>query len=892
MPDNTFNFQDFSRRLFLGGARNTLPQGAVRRCVGCAPEPEPILKSRWGSTLRFSVPNVISMGCFFDAHYLYDGRNLWYAQLQNPKASIIDTGYNGSRVTMVKAPPAFGIPNYLFMIGGGRNVKITPDNTVQNWGIDKPVNQMTASLVAQDQTLIDNFDISSGNWTAVHCSLADTSIPGSFGFGSLQVTPDGTGIAPWSITRNFGGALNLATYTNGDISLETDYITFWLNAVSPANSIWLNLQFDVDPVNPDFAHNYYQCVIQIVPATSNLNASSAAIILDALPNQWIQVAIAKSQFTRMGTDLNLDWSAVQKVRFTGGNELLPAPVPALYLDNFYQFGGVGLGTGPAAIQNGSELQYLVTFGNNITGNDSNPSDHITVIADVKTQAVQLSNIPLSTDPQVGNRKLWRTSEGGSLFFFLDIIPDNTTTGYIDMVSSLAGQPIATTPWTANVTVPLHQYIDSGTGYYMQCTTAGTSGANAPNWNLPTTAWAGLAAFSVGDIVLPLHPNHQAFKVVQAGNTGPATPAWGSASTIGDRITDGSVIWENIGTLTTQDNTVVWTTVGQNAQQALGTDQVQYDNNLFPSTCLDAVYFQGSMFVGHDTNPGMQNNLYVSTPGKCEGYANIVRVGTEDDAMQKMVVWDERLWVFTSRYVYPLNGTTPNLAVGEKILGAEGTSWPYTVVPTVFGIVYRAVSGVRLFNNAANQLLGYEAIAPIERGQVVENVHPFNATIAGLMKDEVVFSDGAVSFALSGPGDNATWRMLGLGLNAIIYHDEIQVTHGAVAEAVYDLEVPNTYTDNGKPIPVEWQTPSVMSDATQLAMTKRIWLDLDPGGQILLPTLLVDNQDISLPLITGLGRQTIPIPWQTSGRVVGLRLTGNVIQRVTLYGCWAESRNGH
>lgn len=891
MPDSTFNFVDFSRRLFLAGSRDTIPRTALRRCVACAPEPEPLVKSRWGSTLRFAVPNVISMGCFFDNHYLFDGNNLWYAKLNDPTATIIDSGYAGGRVTMVKAPPAFGIPNYLFVIGGGKNVKITPDNVVETWGIDKPINQMTAALVPQDQTVIDTFDISSANWTPAHCTLTDTSIPGSFGFGLLQISPDGTGIAPWSITRNFGGTLNLATYTNGDISLETDYVSFWVNVQSPANLIWLKLQADVDPVNPDFSHNYYECVIQLVPATSNLNAATAAIILDALPNQWIQVAIAKSQFSRKGTNLNLDWSSVQKIRITGGNELLPAPVPWLYVDNFTQFGGVGMGTGPAALQNGSTFQYLVTFGNNITGNDSNPSDHITVVADVKLQAIQLSNIPISPDPQVGNRKLWRTSEGGSVFFFLDIIPDNTTTTYTDQLNSLAGQPIVFTPWTASVTATVGQYIDSGTGYYMRCSTAGTTGAVPPNWNLPTTAWAGLATFSVGDIVLPIHPDHQAFQVIQAGNTGPVQPFWGGAPTPGNQITDGTVIWQNIGRLLTTDNTVVWVTIGLNAQQALGTDEIQYDNNLFPSTCLDAVYFQGSMFVGHDTNPSNQNYIYVSTPGKAEGYANIVRVGTEDDPVQKMVVWDQQLWVFTSRYVYPLGGTPPDMVAGDRILGAEGTSWPYTVVPTVFGVVYRAVSGVRLFNNAANQLLGYEATGPIQRGQTVENVNPFAPIIAGLMKDEVVFSDGIVSFALSGPGDNATWRMLGIGLNAIIYHDEIQVTHGAVKAAVWDLEVPNVFTDVGAAIPIEWQAPSVLVDGTQLSMTKRLFLDVDLGGQILAPTLLVDNQDIALPLITGTGRQTIPIPWQTGGRVIGLRLSGNIVQRVTWYGLWTEGRNG-
>jgi hypothetical protein len=897
MGDTILSFRDFSQRLWLSSGRDTIPPNALRRCVGSAPEPEALVKSRWGSTLRFSVPNVISMGCFTNAHYLYDGANLWAAALNDVTAHIIDVGYNGQRATFVMAPPAVGLPDYLFMIGGGKLKKVDPSNNLTNWGIDVPQGSATAALVAQDITTIDTFNIGgAAAWTNAdtpmaspfQCAISDYTATDDkiyAGTASLRViASDG----PWAITKDLTGApLNLAVYANGDISLQTDYISLWVYMRSPANVVWFWLMFDVDPVNPDFKHNYYRAVVQVVPTTANTHAANASVILSADADRWVQLAVAKSQFQRVGTALNLDWSAVQKVRIEGGNALA-ASAPAIYLDSFTMFGGVGLGTGPAALSGGSELQYLFTYGNNTTGNDSNPSAIATTIDGVADQAVKLTGIPISPDPQVGNRKIWRTSEGGSLFFLLDTIADNTTTTYTDKISSLPGQPIVITPWQANATVVSGYYIDGGTGYYFKCTTGGTTGATVPNWTIPETTWTGLGAYdTLNETILPsiAHGGGKAFQVIQTGITGPEEPKWPAG--LNATVVDGTVIWQNIGALTTNDNTAVWTCQGINALPSLGTDAIQYDNNLFPVTCGDAVYFQGSMFVSRDSaNP---NYVYISTPGKSEGYANIVRVGSQDDSIEKLVVWDGNLWVFTSRFVYPLTGTPPAMAPLDAIIGAEGTSWPFTVVPTPFGIFYRAISGLRLFNNAANDLVGYVALGPIERGQTVENVLPFGAVIANAARDEIVFSDGITSFALG--MSTRTWRIIGLGFNAIEYHDEMQIVHVATPGAVYDLEVDGVTTDNGAPINVEWQTPSVQLDGTQNTMTKRIFLDIDCGGQVLTPVLLVDGTEYTLPDITNVSRSTIPIPYQVGGRVIGIRLFGALTARVSWYGVWSEARTG-
>ena len=50
------------------------------------------------------------------------------------------------------------------------------------------------------------------------------------------------------------------------------------------------------------------------------------------------------------------------------------------------------------------------------------------------QIVNLTSIPVSTDPQVTGRKLYRSTRGGSRFYWLATIYDNTTTTYTDNIS--------------------------------------------------------------------------------------------------------------------------------------------------------------------------------------------------------------------------------------------------------------------------------------------------------------------------------------------------------------------------------------------------------------------------------------------------------------------------
>lgn len=75
-----------------------------------------------------------------------------------------------------------------------------------------------------------------------------------------------------------------------------------------------------------------------------------------------------------------------------------------------------------------DYQYKVTFVTD-SGAETNPSPSSTVVSPSADQ-VSISNIQTGTG-EVSSRRIYRTTNGGSVFYLLDTINDNTTTTYTD-----------------------------------------------------------------------------------------------------------------------------------------------------------------------------------------------------------------------------------------------------------------------------------------------------------------------------------------------------------------------------------------------------------------------------------------------------------------------------
>ena len=491
MPQKRISFSNFDRKLVLSGGREQTGPAALRRASGVAPEATTSVWSRWGSNLLYNSITAIQLYYWNGARYAYDGAHLY------KNGAVIVSGFNGGKLSFNSMPPQPGLPDYLFILGGGVTpFKIDPSGGISNWGIVAPPNQMQANNNPPETITIDQLnssgDIANPNWIVNgNCSKAfvtgaDTIPPYNGATGSMKIIPDfpaPNNGEPWRIVNstNINSAAppaNLGTYTSGDISLLTDVVQFWLLVDTAGNAGWIELDFDVN--DGSFHKDYYQYAIQLISSnSSNPNAQvthSTQETITFQPQSWQLITIAKSQFNRIGLNFEFDWANVQAVRFQGGyfNQKT-----LFFIGDLTLSGGTALGAGPAVGAGGSEYDYYAVYRNTVTGSQSNPQPVASRVFGVGDNSVALSNFPPSSDPQVDAIDLYRTQAGGGDPFYLDTIylvnvSDLTTYVYTDVFSDVSFRE-ATTPWQANIaSLPPNPaapyYIDTGTGYYFKLTT--------------------------------------------------------------------------------------------------------------------------------------------------------------------------------------------------------------------------------------------------------------------------------------------------------------------------------------------------------------------------------------------------------------------------------------
>lgn len=904
-------FHDWDSRLVLSGGRDQLPANALRRAVGVAPELTRSLLSRWGSTFLDTI-NAISLFQFNGIRYAYDGTNLYSDQGTNTWIIVtLPAGtnpWNGNRLTFNVMPPQEGLPDYLFILNGsnvsgpGTAIKIAPPlvggqavpaaQQVTQWGINAPPDGMTAQLGTQQLILIDGFESgNAGVWTNhPNCTVSDGTTDPFDGVGDMHVALTGSG--PTHVTRAY--STNLQIYPGPVISLPTDIISFWFKCVKPVKIGWLSLSFNIGTgsISSTNWRDFYRLLVQIVQTTNQKNAAGAQLTVTPSADQWIQIAAPKSAFDKFGNNQNLDWSDVNAVRFHIGDLGDSSPTSCDF-DLLQMYGGYAPGAGPAALLGGSEYQGYITFGNNLTGSDSNPQGmqllgdgttsqpNPSIVGGVAVQEINWSNIPISPDPQVGNRKLWRTTAGGAIPFFVATIPDNTTTSFIDFYGDAPGQPIIVTPWTKSVAQIAGDYVDGGNGYYFIVTTPGTTGTNIPDWNIPVGAflgfWSPITQYLVGNWVNFNGTGYVCIANAQGPTQSPTNAAF----------------WTALGTTT--DNTVVWTWAGLNEVAHLGSDQLLLDNAPPAPTYHDAVGpYQGSMFWCADSTPGRRGWTYSSPPGRPESVANQFAPTSDDDPTQRQIIFDYTLWLITTKIAFQTDGQNPQISY-FPIMYATGTSNPFSAVAGQDGIYYQASDGIRLINRSGSFLPGFEQMDTIERGQFSENVNPFTANIAAYCRNEIIFSDGNVSFGLSRSSQGYVWRMLGLGMNALYYERNDNKILASFMGRVDTYEDFGAVVDQtGIPLVVdgimfEAQTPSMLPDEGQVAVIRRIFIDINCKVEPAFPAqtvgviLLSDNVETPIGFITNSARSTIELAFQIPARQFSIRLLACLFNRIEVFG---------
>lgn len=330
-----------------------------------------------------------------------------------------------------------------------------------------------------------------------------------------------------------------------------------------------------------------------------------------------------------------------------------------------------------------------------------------------------------------------------------------------------------------------------------------------------------------------------------------------------------------------DNTT--TTYTDNAaDSALETLELPLDNDPPESSFNDAVGpHSGRMWWTRIGTAGSEGRVYYSPEGRPEALQGFIEVNNGDDPTQCAVSWGGSLYVWTNAHVIQVLGNDEPFTFRE-VFGAPGTTAPFSVTVTPWGIVYDSIDGIRVFDGTASRLIGFESIGRLLVGESLEDVPAFDAVIGEFAGREVWLSDTVTTLVLD-PQDGS-WRIALGGINALYFEPDTQFLVGATTGGVLRLEPPNVVTDDGDAIEFEIETAAVESDIVARGCVQRIWFDVDTANQLMFPTLVLDNDEIALPPLKTSGRPAQSVEYEIGrwGRIIGVRLAGSLTLQVTVY----------
>lgn len=314
-----------------------------------------------------------------------------------------------------------------------------------------------------------------------------------------------------------------------------------------------------------------------------------------------------------------------------------------------------------------------------------------------------------------------------------------------------------------------------------------------------------------------------------------------------------------------------------------TPTVLLTDNIVPrSTFERSALHQGRVFWT-DANSG---KLYYSPEGRPEVAADFLTVTTDEEPLTGLATLAGRLFVSSEARWFEILGTDAPFLVAE-VLYAPGCVQPFTIVSTPYGIVYQSQDGIRRLDGSLAELLGFEALGPVLRGETVSDIAGFVGVVATYARGEYVVSDGTVTLAYH--LQQGRWRVLGIGAAAFCYEPDTNVLQVSTGSQVLDFEpTTNPLDDAGTAIPVDWETGGLLVGGGQPRLVQRVYVDLLTQNQTLIPTLILDDgTTYTLPAATAPTRRVIVYPVLQQTTSIGLRLTGSLTQPVQVFGIEAE-----
>lgn len=765
--------------LYLTGPKRGVPRTALRRALGIHEAPINSLRARQGENTLYARPNIISLGRLDTDRFQSEATILY------KNNSPLVTGLNGSRLTLQKSPPSQGLPDYLFVSGGGVSRKISPAGAVTNWGISPPADGLAIAVNTNTTKQIERFEDHT-TWTYVSVAVhVDEPTVKQEGTNSLHLNI----VADTIATVQKALAIDLSVYASGALSPLEDNIEFWVRLSSSPGFDYILIRFDVGAGN--FATDYYQFKVfptQDTPRNDILGIGTAPNVeqqeisfLDgsssgsgeigdapsgepsgsdssgpgndagsgpgdgsdavAGPNTWTHIKIPKKSFFRSGASTKT-WADVAALQFTiKSNSYSTLDI---FLDDLKLVGAVGTQ---------GRYRYHSTFRNTTTGNRSNPEPTFIQIDDVQRQSLAGTSLQISGDTQVDQREVWRTIGNGTVFFRALTVDNNVGTTFTDTTSDYIGL----------------NSLDSATF---------------------------------------LEP------------------------------------------------------------QALVFDNAKPDET-YTDFVIDATT---AFWLSNDISK--RGRLYYSPLGRPEGVKGFITVTSDNDILQRIIIYNGLKYLFSLDGVYRIDGSDPYTK--KRVTGVPGvpTANKRTVCTSPVGIWYQADDGIRLFDGATSTLVFYDRLGSIFRGETLDYFPPFEGIYAAYFHNQYYISNGIRTLCIN--QSTQFIRELGIGLTALLYEEDTQLLIGALPSSVSVIE------NESSPIfsTFDIETGSLSLSVGNNEIIKRIRFKGSFSSQEMTPTLILNDVPIILPPFT-IEKGSVEYTIGRTAQSISVRLQSTLAREIEL-----------
>jgi hypothetical protein len=222
----------------------------------------------------------------------------------------------------------------------------------------------------------------------------------------------------------------------------------------------------------------------------------------------------------------------------------------------------------------------------------------------------------------------------------------------------------------------------------------------------------------------------------------------------------------------------------NADSTLSLDYIRYENSPPPTYANDCCGpYNNSMFWTQGTN----GIVYYSRVGYPEAMQGYVHVSSNNDPIQKLVIYGGELYAVTRYKIYQIYGENPYYV--REFDGVTGTRCPDTVVATPKGLVWQSMDGIKIFTGGAQaMLIAGDALKPSFSHASVEGYSPFSGYInhACYARNEYLFGNNYRSVGID--LDTHRVRELGLAVNCIFYDEFADQVYAASNSRILNFEI--------------------------------------------------------------------------------------------------------